>query len=249
MGVQLDRDGPVATVTLDWPEQRNALDPGNGEEVQAALRLAAADEATCGVVVTGNGAFCAGGNLKGAQERATMSPEERRAMITSSFQGIIRTLLDLPVPTVAAVDGPAVGMGFDIALACDVRMIGPQGWCRQGWGRLGLLSSTGGVHGLRRLAPGVLWRLLDGQPKLDGPMMADLGLGEAITGGPALPAAQRRVIGLSEVGRPALEGYVELDRADHRAEMDRHLEAVLDTQTRLLYRPEFNARAAGAVES
>src|SRR3954452_8157538 len=111
MGVRVEHEGPVATVILDWPEQRNALDPANGDDIQASLRLAVEDEAVCGVVLTGEGAFCAGGNLKGAQERAAMSPEERRAMITASFQGIIRTLLDLPVPTVAAIDGPAVGMG------------------------------------------------------------------------------------------------------------------------------------------
>src|SRR5688500_374040 len=126
MGVRIERDGPVATVVLDWPEQRNALDPANADEIQAAVRPVANDEDTCGVVLTGEGAFCAGGNLKGAQERAAMTPEERRAMITRSFQGIIRTLLELPVPTVAAIDGPAVGMGFDIALACDSRLVGPE---------------------------------------------------------------------------------------------------------------------------
>lgn len=249
MAVRIEREGPVATVILDWPEQRNALDPANGDELQAALRQTAADDAVCGVVLTGEGAFCAGGNLKGAQERAAMSPEERRAMITASFQGIIRTLLDLPVPTVAAIDGPAVGMGFDIALACDSRLVGEGGWCRQGWGRLGLLSSTGGILSLSLLSPSVLWQLLDGQPRLDGPTMERLGLGEAVTEGTARARAQQRVATLSEIGRPALQGYVELDRAARRQQMDVHLEAVLDTQTRLLYRPGFNDRAAGALNS
>jgi enoyl-CoA hydratase/carnithine racemase len=249
MPVRSEREGPVATVILDWPEQRNALDPANGDELQAVLRGAAADAAVCGVVLTGEGAFCAGGNLKGAQERAAMTPDERRAMITASFQGIVRTLLDLPVPTIAAIDGPAVGMGFDIALACDSRLIGDGGWCRQGWGRLGLLSSTGGILSLRRLAPGVLWQLLDGQPKLDGPTMERLGLGEAVSEGTARARAQQRVAALSEIGRAGLEGYVELDRAERREEMSSHLEAVLDTQTRLLYRPGFNDRAAGALGS
>ncbi|HTU06902.1 MAG TPA: enoyl-CoA hydratase/isomerase family protein, partial [Trebonia sp.] len=144
MGVVTEVAGPAALVVLDWPEKRNALGPDEANEVAAALRAAAGQPDVRGIVLTGNGAFCAGGDLGGMVARADMPPEERRALVYSAYQGLIRTLIELPVPTVAAVDGPAVGMGFDIALACDSRFIGPDGWCRQGWARIGLIPGTGG---------------------------------------------------------------------------------------------------------
>ena len=86
-------------------------------------------------MLTGNGALCAGGNLRGAVERAGMPEDERRRLVYGAFQGLVRAIIDVPVATIAAIDGPAVGMGFDLALACDSRFVGPDGWCQQGWGR------------------------------------------------------------------------------------------------------------------
>jgi len=132
MGVITELAGPAALVVLDWPQRRNALGPDEANEVAAALRAAAGQPDVRGIVLTGNGAFCAGGDLGGMVARADMPPEERRALVYGAYQGLIRTLVELPVPTVAAVDGPAVGMGFDIALACDSRFIGPDGWLHTG---------------------------------------------------------------------------------------------------------------------
>jgi len=143
MGVVTELAGPAALVVLDWPEKRNALGPDEANEVAAALRAAAGQPDVRGIVLTGNGAFCAGGDINGMVARADMPPEERRALVYGAYQGLIRTLIELPLPTVAAVDGPAVGMGFDIALACDSRFIGPDGWCRQGWARIGLIHRSG----------------------------------------------------------------------------------------------------------
>src|SRR6516162_5271206 len=64
MGVLLARQGPAAVVTMSWPEQRNALGPDEARQVSDALRQAAETPDVAGVVLTGEGAFCAGGNLK-----------------------------------------------------------------------------------------------------------------------------------------------------------------------------------------
>jgi len=168
MGVTTERVGSAAVIVLDWPERRNALGPDEALEVTAALREAASPPEVCGLVLTGNGAFCAGGDLRGAVERSAMPEDERRRLVYGAFQGLVRALVDVPVATVAAVDGPAVGMGFDLALACDSRFVGPDGWCQQGWGRVGLVPGTGGELLLRRLAPSALWALLEDQPRLSG---------------------------------------------------------------------------------
>ena len=247
MGVLTREAGPASLVILDWPEKRNALGPDEANEVAAALRQAAARAAVRGVVLTGNGAFCAGGDIHGMVQRGDMPPEERRALVYGAYQGLIRTLIDLPVPTVAAVDGPAVGMGLDIALACDSRLIGPEGWCRQGWARLGLIPGTGGELLLRMRAPGALWRLLDGQPKVGAELAERLGIGEAANDGTACEAAVRRVESLAAYPRPTLAAYVRLSRAEIRARLPEYQAECLTLQLELLGDPEFRARASAAL--
>lgn len=244
MGVSVEVDSGVAVVTLRWPERRNALGPQEAREVTEAL-TAAADSGARALVLTGEGAFCAGGDLRGMVERAGMSAEDRRKLVYSAYQGLIRALIDLPMPTIAALDGPAVGMGFDIALACDTRIVGAGGWARQGWGRIGVVPGTGGIFLLRHRAPGALWRMLPGQPRLDGPALAQLGLAEAADS--ALELARDRAARLAEMPWPTLAAYVELDRHSLRTEFEAHLDHVLQIQVRLLADPDFAGRAQQAL--
>ena len=246
MGVRVERAGSAAIVTLDWPEQRNALNPEEAIELTEALREVALATEVCGVVLTGNGAFCAGGNLKGMAERSGMSEDERRDLVYGAYQGLIRTIVDTPVTTIAAVDGPAVGLGFDLALACDSRFVGPSGWCQQGWGKLGLIGGTGGELLLRLQAPGVLWALLEDQPRLDGDAMEQHGLGEAVHDGTARDRAVQRIDKLAAMSREAIEAYVDLYRSDLRARFDEYLARALEHQVRLLASPGFQERVARA---
>jgi enoyl-CoA hydratase/carnithine racemase len=242
LGVTTEHRGTAAIVTLDWPERRNALGPDEALEVTAAVRVAASPSDVCGVVLTGNGAFCAGGNLRGAVERTAMPEDERRRLVYGAFQGLVREIIDIPVTTIAAIDGPAVGMGFDLALACDSRFVGPDGWCQQGWGRVGLVPGTGGELLLRRHAPGALWAFLEDQPRLTGKDMEKLGLGEAVDDQLARTRALQRVETLAEMSRDAIEAYVALARADLRARLDDHLALAVDHQVRLLASPGFRDR-------
>src|SRR5262249_10430058 len=206
---------------MDWPEKRNALGPDESLELTGAIRSAVTPE-TCGLVLTGNGAFCAGGNLRGAVDRADLDPDERRQIVYAAYQGVVRALVDCPVPTVAAIDGPAVGMGFDLALACDSRFVGRDGWCQQGWGRVGLVPGTGGELLLRMRAPGALWALLEEQPRLDAAKLAALALAEPVDAGTARQRAIARVERLSVMSRDALEAYVTLHRAQLRELLEPH---------------------------
>jgi 2-(1,2-epoxy-1,2-dihydrophenyl)acetyl-CoA isomerase len=247
MGVVAEAAGRAALVILDWPEKRNALGPDEANEVAAALRAAAGLPGISGVVLTGNGAFCAGGDINGMVARADMPAEERRALVYGAYQGLIRTVLELPVPTVAAVDGPAVGMGFDLALACDSRFIGPAGWCRQGWARIGLIPGTGGELLLRMRAPGALWRLLDGQPKVGAGLAESLGIGEATDGLTARERALKRVESYAGYSPAALAGYVRLNRSEIRARLAEHQAECLSVQLDLLADPAFRDRARTAL--
>jgi enoyl-CoA hydratase/carnithine racemase len=248
VGVLVEREGAAALVVLDWPERRNAIGPDECVAVAAAVAEAAADPDACGVVLTGNGAFCAGGDLRGAVSRQDMDPDERRRLVYGAYQGLVRAIVDCPLPTVAAIDGPAVGMGLDLALACDSRIVGAGGWAQQGWGKMGLVGGTGGVLLLRRVAPGALWDLLERQPRLDGTALAELGIAELAGGGTARARAVERVQALAATSRAALEAYVELDRADLRAALPAHLDAAVAHQVRLLASPDFAARVARTLD-
>jgi enoyl-CoA hydratase/carnithine racemase len=239
--------GHAALVVLDWPEKRNALGPEQAGELAAALGAAAEDPGVRGVVITGNGAFCAGGDIKGMVARADMPPQQRRTLVYNAYQGLIRSVLELPVPTVAAVDGPAVGMGFDLALACDSMFIGPGGWCRQGWARIGLIPGTGGELLLRMRAPGALWKLLDGQPKMRADLAERLGIGEGTGELTAREMALHRVESYAAYSRATLAGYVRLSRSELRARLAEHQAECLAVQLELLADPEFRNRAGGAL--
>lgn len=116
--VERPADG-VALLTLDRPDRRNALSTALRDEISDALDELGADGSVRCVVVTGAGSvFCAGFDLGEFQEP---DPEFRRALWASSDR-YHRTVLELPVPAVAAVNGPAVAGGFDLAVMCDLRV-------------------------------------------------------------------------------------------------------------------------------
>jgi len=248
MGVNVERHGVAAVITLDWPSQRNALGIEEAQELTKALGEATRASDVCGIVLTGNGAFSAGVNLKGLISRAGMPPEERAKLVYGVFQATIRAIIDTPVPVFAAIDGPAIGLGFDLALACDARIIGPNGWCMQGWGRLAAIPATGGEWLLRQRAPSLLWRLLEDQPRIDGAMAERYNIGEATGGETARERTIARVNKLGEMSRIALESYVALYRFDLRNGLDAHLAEARAQQIKLLGRPELTERAKGLLK-
>jgi 2-(1,2-epoxy-1,2-dihydrophenyl)acetyl-CoA isomerase len=116
--VLVDRtDGGVLTLTLNRPEVRNAIDDAMRAELGIALDEAQADPAVRAVVLRGAaGTFCAGGDIRGMGTRTAADG----AMRLFGARRLIDTLVELPKPVIAAVEGFAVGAGFGLALACDL---------------------------------------------------------------------------------------------------------------------------------
>jgi 2-(1,2-epoxy-1,2-dihydrophenyl)acetyl-CoA isomerase len=120
-------DGPIATLTMNRPEARNALTREMLQAMAEALHRLALDPAVRLVVLTGAGsAFCSGGDVKGfarnaAGAPATMSFDTKVTDLRSRME-VSRWLHEMPKPTLAVIPGPAAGAGLSLALACDLRI-------------------------------------------------------------------------------------------------------------------------------
>lgn len=152
--ITLGEDG-VAVIKFNRPERRNALhDDMYGPIVSAIERLTSSGEAGC-IVVTGEGsAFCAGGDVRDGSGRrpdgSRPTPTERAAGL--ALHARVAVLLhEAPIVTMAAVNGPAVGAGMSIALACDLRLASERATFIGGWARLGFSGDFGGAWLLTRL--------------------------------------------------------------------------------------------------
>ncbi len=117
-------DGPwdgIATLTLDRPERKNALSIELRDRLADVLDALAADEAVRVVVLTGDGdVFSAGFDLKEFEQAADDAEFGER--LWASSDRYHRTVLEFPLPIVAAVNGPAIAGGFDLAVMCDIRV-------------------------------------------------------------------------------------------------------------------------------
>lgn len=130
-----ERRGAVLLVTLNRPDKRNALHPDLIAALGETLAATATDAALNVVVLTGAGsAFCAGLDL---EHILTAPPEQKAARLESVFE-IFRRLWTLPQPVIAAINGPAIAGGFDLAQFCDLRLCAPSAVFGQAEINLGL---------------------------------------------------------------------------------------------------------------
>ena len=145
-------DDAVATITLNRPQARNALTAEMKDALLAAVGKAAADTAVRAVIITGAGeAFCSGQDLR---EHADVlaAGAEPTATVRQHYNPIITTIMTMPKPVVAAVNGSAAGAGASLALACDFRVAARRASLLMAFARVGLGADSGASVTLQRLA-------------------------------------------------------------------------------------------------
>jgi enoyl-CoA hydratase/carnithine racemase len=146
-----DVDDGIATITLDRPDVYNAFSRNTVLELNDAIRTAGDDDRAYVVVLTGAGdGFCAGADTTEMPDWDDQSPEEYGAFLWI-IQQVVGNLRGMAKPSIAAVNGPAIGAGCDFALACDLRVVGPEGVMREGFVNVGLVPGDGGAWLLPRL--------------------------------------------------------------------------------------------------
>jgi Enoyl-CoA hydratase/carnithine racemase len=154
--LSLERRGKVALLTFQRPESLNALgSPGDGDQVAAVCAEVNADPGVRCVVITGAGrAFSAGGDVKAMQERTGAfagSAIDLRDGYRNNIHRIVRALYGLEVPSVAAVNGAAIGLGCDVACMADVRIAADDAKFGVTFLKLGLIPGDGGAWLLPRI--------------------------------------------------------------------------------------------------
>lgn len=143
--IRTEQHDRVAVITLDDPDRRNALNLALCAELAATMDDLEADSSVGAVVVTGAApAFCAGADL-------TQLGESRREGLLAIYEGFLR-VANSPLPTIAAVNGAAVGAGMNLALAADVRLAGRSARFDTRFLDLGIHPGGGHTWMLRRIA-------------------------------------------------------------------------------------------------
>ncbi|MFO1220029.1 MAG: enoyl-CoA hydratase/isomerase family protein [Burkholderiaceae bacterium] len=151
MSVQFERRGSTALITMASPATRNAFTPEICDGLSAAVAAVRADAAVRAVVITGSGGcFCAGGDIRGMREAQTADSEARRARM-HAIQRWMAELITLDRPVIAAVDGPAYGAGFSLALAADIVVATPRARFCMVFMRMGLVPDCGAYYLLPRV--------------------------------------------------------------------------------------------------
>src|SRR5664279_5168707 len=175
--VETNNDG-VCVITLDRPEAKHALTPDMRDTITAAVRAGRTDNAVRSFLITSTGdAFCSGMDLTASTVaqagKPGFDPRTTAEVLRAGVQAFIRELWELDKPTVAAVNGAAVGPGAHLALACDFVLVHPGTKFVWSFSKIGLVADAGGAYLLPRLV---------GLPRAKALML----LGEGATGAEAV---------------------------------------------------------------
>lgn len=147
-----EQEGQVATITFNRPEKRNAMSWVMFNEIRDAFERAAADDDVRCVVVTGaGGAFCSGADLSDPANLVSSTSEFKERMRV--IDGIVRSFIRCPKPTIAKVTGVAAGAGCNIALGCDLVVASTGASFAELFVKRGLVVDFGGTWALSRSLP------------------------------------------------------------------------------------------------
>lgn len=186
--IRLEIEGPTAVLTVDRPEVRNALDTGTVHEIHAALDVIQADRTIRVLIVTGAGdtVFVAGADVN------TLLARSNRETLDAANNRLFSRLEAVALPTIAAINGYALGGGLELALACDLRIAADNAQLGLPETGLGIIPGAGGTHRLPRLVGiGVAKDMILAGTMLDAEEALRAGLVNKVVPGKKLMATAR----------------------------------------------------------
>lgn len=142
----------IGTLTINRPAKGNTVRPQTLAEICDALDVLAADDEVAAIVLRADGKnFSAGADFAFLDEMKDMSASAIKAQVYAHFQGAAKRLYHCPKPTLALVQGAAVTVGCELALACDFRVLADNAFLQESWIKLGIMPPLGGLFLLPRL--------------------------------------------------------------------------------------------------
>ena len=152
--IKVTEDNGIVTVTLNRPDKLNALVGHMRRDLAEALEEAGSDPHVRVVVITGEGkAFCAGGDVQFMAELIERNDAEEFARLLGAARRVILAIRQMTKPVIASIEGAAAGAGFNLALACDLRIASSAATFSQSFVKLGFHPDWGGSYFLPRIVP------------------------------------------------------------------------------------------------
>lgn len=245
---RVERHGAVALLRIDRVAHANAARPQTMDELCDALANAAADDTVRAVVLAHTGPhFMAGADRAFLAELTQASAEEIEQQIYRRFQAAARALYDFSKPTVAAIDGAAITVGTELAIACDFRIVTPAARFQESWITMGLIPPLGGLQTLQHLVGTSLASdmVLRGRP-VKGDEALARGLAHACVAADQLETEALKLANeLAALPAAAYRAAREGLRHARNVGFDELLTWCRQTQARLIQSPDFRQRAAG----
>ncbi|MDN5916517.1 MAG: enoyl-CoA hydratase-related protein [Pseudonocardia sp.] len=235
--VDVDRSGPVQIITLNDPRRRNPLSIQMREEILTALARARDDDTVCAVVLTGAGGFfSAGGDI------SSMSDDRPTGVYRLHLLGrVVESLVAMPKPVLAAVEGGAYGAGLSLMALCDHVVVADDTRLCSSFGAIGLGTDGGLSWSLpRRVGQGRAAEIIMFGDVVDAGRAVRIGLVERVVpGGTARDAALERATLLAGKSRPALAATKATLAASDLGSLRRALEEENRLQLELMSGPDF----------
>ena|SRR5688572_5368508 len=202
----LDRADRIATITFNRPQALNAVTAVMARELTDALAVCSSDPETRVLVLTGAGrAFCAGEDVKerpadSAEIRARSTPLGKLMSGPGGHIHFAHTMRAMTKPTIAALNGPAVGQGLSLALACDIRIASKDARLGAVWVRRGIPPESAGAYLLTQLVgPAKACELIFTGRILEADQAKEIGLvNSVVPAGQALDAARALALEISQ---------------------------------------------------
>src|SRR5207245_2269620 len=152
--IKVAEDNGIVTITLNRPERLNAFIGHMRRDLAEALEEAGSDPDVRAVVLTGAGrVFCAGGDVNFMAELVERNDAEEFARLLGAARRVILGIRHMNKPVIASINGPASGAGFNLALACDLRIASSDATFTQSFVKIGFHPDWGGTYFLPRMVP------------------------------------------------------------------------------------------------
>lgn len=208
--VRTEIEGGVAWIRLNRPEKMNAIGALTRQQLGEAIKQAERDDTARVVVLTGSGrAFCSGADVTEMVGGGGMrTPEDVGNVLRTEYMPMLSRLRTMPKPVIAAMNGPAVGIGASFALACDIRIAVPEAYIMEAFVNIGLAPDGGVSWLLPRLAgTGVAYEMFFTGNALEAADAHRLGVINRIVPADRLEADVRELAGkLARQPRQAMAG-------------------------------------------